>query len=391
MRSIIRRIALLRLGSLWSATRFRGAELSAYAERSLLGEVRRGVMSMAALSILLHLLAGLLYMKLGHGRAYLYTYGLMVALALHVLIAARAAQQLRELYTLGITLLVVTSAALVLLAHQAGSVSGPLLASVVLLFMIMPLVPWGLAQCLSAIVLIYAVFTLSTYGVAGRFAPENLWTLQFLMFASALTTIVIVARNVYVRRDDIKVRFRLERAHRKMQLLSHQDPLTGAWNRRFLEANFRRIVENFRPRKAGVHFAVLDIDNFKGTNDRYGHHHGDVILRQFTQVFRERLGEDGFLIRLGGDEFALLYCGDNLEALLAGSFAALSGDAFASRERTVSVTASVGIVRITAGEEIPLDSVYRRADQALYMEKRRRGRRAPEGDFHFTTIVEESA
>ncbi|MGH8496720.1 MAG: GGDEF domain-containing protein, partial [Gammaproteobacteria bacterium] len=265
MRSAKRRMAVLRLGSLWSATRFRGAELSAYAENFMLGEARRGVMSMAALSLLLHLLAALLYVKLGQGRAYLYTYSMTTALALHVLLSARAARQLRELYTLGITLLAVTSAALVLLAHQAGSVSGPLLASVVLLFMVIPLVPWGIGHCACAILLVYGVFTLSTYGVVERFPPESLWTLQFLMLASALTAISIVSRGVYVRREDIKVRFRLEHAHRKMQLLSHQDPLTGAWNRRFLEHNFRRIIEGFRQRDARIHFAVLDIDNFKGT------------------------------------------------------------------------------------------------------------------------------
>lgn len=387
MRAMLRRVAVIRLGSLWSVTRFRGAELSGYAERFMLAEVRRGVMSMAALSLLLHLVAALLYAKLGHGRAYLYTYGMMVALALHVLISARAAQQLRELHTLGITLLVVTSAALVLLAHQAGSVSGPLLASVVLLFMVMPLVPWGLKQCMSAILLVYGVFTLSTYGVAERFPPESLWTLQFLMFASALTAIAIVVRNVYVRREDIKVRFRLERAHAKMHALSHQDPLTGAWNRRFLESNFRRVVDSYQRRGATINFAVLDIDNFKGTNDRHGHHHGDGILRRFVEVFQARLGNDGYIIRLGGDEFALLYGGDDIQKLLSGAFTELQADPdFAEHDGTGHVTASVGIVCVGAGGAAALDAVYRRADQVLYAEKRRRGRRASElpGEFQST-------
>lgn len=375
---MMRRVAAMRLGRLWSVTRFRGDELSGYAERFMLDEVRRGVMAMAALSLLLNLLATLLYVKLGQGRTYLYTYSMMVALALHVLLSARAAQQLRELYTLGITLLAVTSAALVLLAHQSGSVSGPLLAGVVLLFMVMPLVPWGLQQCLIAIAVVYGVFTLSTWGVAERFAPENLWTLQFLMLASALTTIAIVARGVYVRREDIKVRYRLERAHREMELLSLQDPLTGAWNRRFLETNFRRLVEEYRGSGAAVHFAVLDIDNFKGTNDRHGHQHGDSMLCRLVHVFRERLGEAGYIIRLGGDEFALLYGGSAIHDLLDDALAELRADPqFRGGDGGGQVSASVGLVAV--GRTAVLDTTYRTADQVLYAEKRRRRPGSAEG------------
>lgn len=375
MKASMRHMAAMRLRNLGSATQFRGDELSRYAERFMLAEARRGVMWMAALSMLLHLLATLLYIKLGNGQAYLYTYGLMVALALHVLISARAARELRELYTLGIALLVVTSAALVLLAHRAGSVNGPLLASVVLLFIVMPLVPWGLKQCGGAILLVYGVFTLSTYGVAERFQPENLWTLQFLMLASALTTIAIVSRNVYVRREDIKVRFRLERAYAKMHIQSHQDPLTGAWNRRFLKNNFLHVVDGYRRRDTAINFAVLDIDNFKSTNDRHGHQYGDDILRRFVEVFQMRLGEDGYIIRLGGDEFALLYCGDDVDALLREAFAELKMDSDVTATRGAGrVTASVGVVRIDGVDSMALDTVYRRADQMLYAEKRRRER-----------------
>jgi diguanylate cyclase (GGDEF)-like protein len=376
-----KRGAFTRLASLLSATRFRDRGLSDYAEGFMVAEVRRGVMSMAGLSLLLHLLAALLYIKLGQGWAYLYTYGMMVTLSLHVYLSARQARALRELYALGITLLVVNSAALVLLAHKTGSVSGPMLASIVLLFMVMPLVPWGLAQSLSAILLVYGVFTFSTYGVAERFTPESLWTLQFLLLASALATSAIVARNVYVRREDLKVRFRLERAHTKLQLVSHQDPLTNAWNRRFLEANFSRIVEGYRLRKSDVHFAVLDIDNFKGINDQYGHHYGDSVLSRLVDVFREQLAGNGYIIRLGGDEFAVLYCGDDVDRVIGPCIAALGTVAEGVEgQPTAPVSASVGVVRVGPGSGMSLDVVYRRADQALYAEKRRRGRRGEPRD-----------
>jgi diguanylate cyclase (GGDEF)-like protein len=374
VRAIVPRRALLRLASLWSTTRFRDPALAAYAERVMLDEVRRGVSAMAALSVVLDVFALAFCVKLGYDGAYLYTYAASLVLALHVLVSARFAHGLRDLYVLGITLLVVSSAAFVLLAHRMGSVSGLLLATVVLLFMVIPIVPWGLKHCVAAMTLVYAVFTTSIYGVAERFPAEQLWTMQFLMLAAVATTLTIVARNVQVRRDDMRGRFRLERAHRKVQAASLQDPLTGAWNRRFLDANFRRIVAEFRARQKDVHFALLDIDNFKAANDRFGHHHGDAVLQRFARMFQQRVGNDGYLIRLGGDEFALLYSGTDYGELMQTALAAFAADLADARDPLRSVTASVGSVRIAPAGDVLLDVVYRGADQALYEEKSRLAR-----------------
>jgi diguanylate cyclase (GGDEF)-like protein len=378
--SLRRCASSLRLDSLWSVTQFRDRDISAYAERAVIEDVRRGVAAMAGLSVVLQSLAGLLHVQLGAGSESVYVYALIAALGLHVMFATRTQSSLRALYALGVTLLVVTSAALVLLAHRVGTVNGALLASVVLLFMVIPLVPWGLKQCLTAMALIYATFTFSTVGVAGRFTADSLLTMQFLMLAAALTTMAIVARNLIVRRDDIEARFTLEQAHREMHLLSQQDPLTGAWNRRFLESSFESIVADFMRARQDVHFALLDVDDFKGTNDRYGHQHGDAVLERLVHVLRAHFGDAGYVVRLGGDEFAVLYrsaarvsersgpLSSALEELRAGSPTAAPP--------FVPIHASVGMVAISRDAPASLDAIYRRADEALYAEKQRRRREA---------------
>ena len=371
----------LRLDSLWSVTGFRDADVTAYAERAVLHEVRRGVIAMAGLSAVLQTLAGLLQLRLGAGVESVYVYALIAALGVHVMLSARAPHSLRVLYALGVTLLVVTSAALVLLAHRIGTVNGALLASVVLLFMVIPVVPWGLKQCLTAMALIYATFTLSTLGVAGRFTADSLVTMQFLMLAAALTTVAIISRNLIVRRDDIEARFHLEQAHRELHLLSLQDPLTGAWNRRFLEARFERIVADFASASAAVYFALLDIDDFKGTNDLHGHHHGDAVLKRLVDVLRAHFGDKGYVVRLGGDEFAVLY---QVAAPTAGhdgplraALAELRAGTRAAAQWLGPVRASAGVVPIAADADSGLDAVYRRADEALYAEKQRRRDTSP--------------
>ena len=388
--SIRRCASFLRLDSLWSVTRFRDPEITRYAEQAVAGDVRRGVATMAGLTVVLQMLAGVLQLQLGAGSETAYVYALIVALGVHVAVAVRTQSSLRALYALGLTQLVVTSAALVLLAHRLGTVNGALLASVVLLFMVIPVVPWGLRQCLTAMALIYATFTLSTLGVTGRFTAESLVTMQFLMLAAALTTIAIVARNLLVRRDDIELRFRLEHAHRELHVLSQQDPLTGAWNRRFLEANFGRIVEDYLVGGQGVYFALLDVDEFKAINDRHGHQHGDLVLRHLVTVLSTHLGADGHVVRLGGDEFAALYRAADRDDPLNTALTTLR-----SERRDVQplgpIRVSAGVVAIARDAPDNLEATYRRADEALYAEKQRRQRQVADTGVAVERLLEESA
>lgn len=299
------------LRTLWSATSFACSDLSGYAERFMADEARRGVMLLGGVSLLLLAGAALLYSLLGFGTAYIYTCAVLAVLSLHVMFSARSVTDLKALYLLGIALLVVSGVAFVLLAHHTGTFSTALLANVVVLFMVVPMVPWGLREAALVILLIYMVFSVSTLSVTGRFDSEILMVLQFLMFAASLITLVVVARNVGVRKHDIQVRFDLENAHREMEVLSNKDPLTGAWNRRFLELNFSEIAQRHRDSDQPLHLALLDIDDFKQLNDTRGHDHGDRILKHVTTSFQQALGADGYVVRLGGDEFALLFGSDH--------------------------------------------------------------------------------
>jgi diguanylate cyclase len=387
---ITRVMSFLRLDGLWSVTRFGDPAITAYAEGVMLTDVRRGVVAMAALSVVLQTLAGALHLTLGAGPESLYVYALIVVLGIHVMVVTRTQSSLRSLYALGVTLLVVTSAALVLLAHRIGSVNGALLASLVLLFMVIPVVPWGLKQCLTAMALIYVTFTLSTLGVAGRFTTDSLLTMQFLMVAAALTTIAIVARNLLVRRDDIESRFRLEQAHRELHLLAQQDPLTGAWNRRFLEANFERIVAAFESDRIDVYLALLDVDEFKATNDRHGHHHGDAVLKLMVRLLGRHFGAMGYVVRLGGDEFAVLYGAVDRDEVLDAALTELRSE---RREAAAlgPIRVSAGVVEVAPDAVGSLDAIYRRADEALYSEKQRRRREGENLAPSLAQLLEQSA
>lgn len=364
--SFIRNIA-----SLWSATDFSKSELTHYAERYIEAEVRNGIMTLAVVSLLLLGAAATLYALLGFSIAYVYTFSMLALLALHVAISSRFIKTTPMLYMLGITLLVIAGSAFVLLAHKTGAFSAALLSSTVLLFMVVPLAPWGLREATLVVTLIYLVFTLSTISVYDRFGAQTLWLLQFLMLGSGITTLTVVARSVGIRKHDIKTRFELEGAHREMELLSYKDPLTGAWNRRFLEHEFSNIIERYQKENHDYHFTIIDVDNFKTMNDTYGHVFGDIALQHLTKSLLALINNDGYLFRLGGDEFALLFQYELSEELIKNVLKELRliPDPHSKTNSNAQMYISAGLISVKPNQSVSLDLLYKQADNALYAAK----------------------
>ncbi|MDH3643250.1 MAG: GGDEF domain-containing protein [Gammaproteobacteria bacterium] len=328
---------------------------------------------MAILSLLTQVAAIVLYQRLGAHTSFLYTYGLLALLSLHVVVSARFVDDMRALNLLGTILLIVTGVAIMTIAHRSGTINAGLMASIVLLFMVMPLVPWGLREACTIVVLTYLMFTLSSLSVGGRFETETLWTLQFLILASATTAMLIIVRNAMVRKDDIRARYDLEDAHRELQLISTRDPLTGAWNRRYLDQNFYAIARTARREGKTLQLALLDVDSFKYLNDTFGHHHGDEILRRLANIFMEHLPGNAHLLRLGGDEFAVLHSGPNFQELIGRCLKHLETDPrLLDVENGQPVLVSVGFAGLADDEWKDLEALYKRADANLYAMKERR-------------------
>ncbi len=363
----------------WSTTRFPEPEVTDYAENLMLEETRKGIMLMAVLSLLIQIAALALYKKLGIHESILYTYGLLSLLSLHVVISARWISDTKALNLLGTILLVVTGVAIMAIAHRNGSLNAGLLASVVLLFMVIPLVPWGLREACFVIALIFLTFTGSVLSVEGRFEAETMWTLQFLIIASAVTATLVLVRNTAVRKRDIRTRFDLEKAHEDLQLISTRDPLTGAWNRRYLEQKFTSIAQRARDDGEYLYLALLDVDTFKKLNDTYGHLHGDEILRRLVQVLQDNLPDTAHVLRLGGDEFAVLDTGENFEERVWSCLRDLESDQQLIKVSGEPVRVSTGYSKVGPNERADLDRLYHVADAALYEQKDARRNNAASG------------
>ncbi len=87
---------------------------------------------------------------------------------------------------------------------------------------------------------------------------------------------------------------------------SIRDPLTGLFNRRFLEHALDRELQRAKRKKHSLVVVFLDLDHFKRFNDTYGHDAGDAVLRSMAGLFQKHFREDDVVCRYGGEEFAFI-------------------------------------------------------------------------------------
>lgn len=371
---------------MWSATDFRPQELERYAAPEIRDDTRRGVQIMAALWLLINLVVWLLISSRSGQSVQMYSHLALSALSLHVLISARFVDDVRTLQALGMVLLIVSALAIVLIAHRTNDLSIGMMAAIVMLFISVPIVPWALREATIVVGLTILLLTSSIMSVSGRFSLEAFWLLELLVLGSTVVVAVLVAMNTAIRKQHMRARFELDTARKAMQLLSLKDHLTGAWNRRYLDAEFPNVAKKCREQQKTLHVAVLDIDDFKGINDKYGHQLADNVLTSLGEIFIRHLGNAGSLIRLGGDEFLILYCGNDLEELIGKVVSELHHEESIRKiagERKISLSAGFSSAR--PDETADPDELYLLADNALYSmkEKRQRGRRYEQADTAF--------
>jgi len=151
---------------------------------------------------------------------------------------------------------------------------------------------------------------------------------------------------------------------------ANTDQLTGLPNRRAWDERLVDEMARFRRFDTPLSLAVLDLDNFKQINDRFGHKAGDRALKAIAKLLREWLRETDFLARYGGEEFVLLLPGADVEAamgLVERMRVAVAEAGLHSKGEPVPLTVSGGIASLRQDETA--EAAFERADQALYQAK----------------------
>jgi diguanylate cyclase (GGDEF)-like protein/PAS domain S-box-containing protein len=157
------------------------------------------------------------------------------------------------------------------------------------------------------------------------------------------------------------------------------DPLTGLFNRRYLDETLPRELDLAQRRNATLCVVMLDIDGFKQFNDSFGHGPGDSLLREFGRILREHLRKSDISCRYGGDEFVLVLPDsssadtqqrvDQIRTLLKSLQQVHQGESV-----PVTISLSAGIV-CASDHGATVSELLRAADEAMYAAKQAGGDR----------------
>ena len=170
---------------------------------------------------------------------------------------------------------------------------------------------------------------------------------------------------------DITARKRMQEALREQAI---RDPLTGLFNRRYLDETLPRELSRCQRSGEPLTVAMLDLDHFKRFNDAYGHEAGDVVLRSVGDLLGHSMRAGDLFCRYGGEELTLILHGSTLDdararleslrqAIMQMRMLYQGGD-------LPAITVSIGVAAV-GKQEMDAAALLARADAALYRAKER--------------------
>jgi diguanylate cyclase (GGDEF)-like protein len=150
--------------------------------------------------------------------------------------------------------------------------------------------------------------------------------------------------------------------------LASTDPLTGAFNRRYLDDFSEEHIKILKTGKTDLSLLIIDLDNFKKINDTYGHKSGDIVLKELVNIAQENIRESDLIVRFGGDEFLILLPNTNIENAKAVALKLVNSINTYNEGKDFSFTVSIGVSQFNENDK-SIEDLIKRADNSLYKAK----------------------
>lgn len=214
----------------------------------------------------------------------------------------------------------------------------------------------------------------------GKTCPKELLMLPMLSKGKALGVIILGSLRQYAEEDlevlshmsdQISIMLENALANKEMERMSVSDSLTELYNRRYLNEALETEVNNARRFGNNVGLLIMDVDNFKGINDDFGHPFGDIVLTKVSHILRTQVREIDVVGRYGGEEFMVIMPSSDLKMVFAVAekirlaVSELNLPSLGSRQ----VTISIGAATYREHQAQTADKLVQLADQALYRAK----------------------
>jgi two-component system, cell cycle response regulator len=176
--------------------------------------------------------------------------------------------------------------------------------------------------------------------------------------------------NMIIELENRTNKLILEETKRTYQeKLANTDPLTGAYNRRYLNEFSYEYLKIVKRENKDLSLLLLDLDDFKIINDTYGHEIGDVVIKELVKISKLSIRESDLIVRFGGDEFIILLPNTNIVNARLVANKILDKIKEYNRIKKYKFSISIGTSHYQL-EDISIDNLITRADEALYEAKR---------------------
>lgn len=167
----------------------------------------------------------------------------------------------------------------------------------------------------SVFVYLYVEINFSWHSTELIHTPNDFYFYHHIFSFCAVSTGLILTSIAYGRELKIKTQTQKEQELRLIHEANH-DVLTDLINRRRMWEHLKMAEQDFKDFGVSFHIFIFDIDNFKRTNDTFGHSCGDYVLSELAKIIKQSMPKNSKIGRWGGEEFLLLYRGfDDEEAL----------------------------------------------------------------------------
>lgn len=186
-----------------------------------------------------------------------------------------------------------------------------------------------------------------------------------------------LAARLNIARRILALEQNLKKSLAEITRLSLRDPLTEAFNRRFLIERLPQEIKRSYRYQRPLSLVLLDLDHFKVVNDTYGHQAGDRVLRACAEVVQEAIRDDiDWMVRYGGEEFVLVLPETDIEGAVAVAERLrrqMETRLIPCGEAGIRVTASFGVAALALFPEkrrLGPEALLEAADRCLYQAKR---------------------
>lgn len=180
---------------------------------------------------------------------------------------------------------------------------------------------------------------------------------------------------IYNNTSLCETNIKLQKLNSKLEEMSHRDPLTNLFNRRYFKEESEKIQSFSKRNNFPLSIIMLDIDNFKIINDKYGHYVGDDVIIKISRILEEIIRNSDIIARFGGEEFVVLLQNSkesntiNVANKLKDSIQ--QSDIILPDGEVLKFTASFGVAQFDEKiDDNNLEHTISRADDALYEAKR---------------------